>query len=371
MCWELYNRLNVERCSARFYIRNIIRNFEAMKKFYCLLMYVLLVAGCTTEKSEIPDVSEEGGIHWTGSNQGSSTPEDTYKNELVKIESQPNGIWLWSTHLDQWVADDCKVLKDMKKLGYEHILLNYTAFEDSAKETNTKKLIAAADKEGVIVHAWIQCFYDGNWVNPIEDLGGGKGRYKQELFDQVIAKANRYIEKFGVKGIHLDYIRFSGVGKNSGYKNNYENGVTAAGAVTEFCRQLNANLDAGHPGTIISAAMMPDKNGAGLYGQNPAHMSKYLDILMPMVYRYYANAVYDEAWMKSMCKYFTDAARCYVWAGIQTYEHIPGTENVKGLSTDRISSDASVIRSTRCDGLVLFRYALGEYPDFTGFWIGR
>jgi hypothetical protein len=60
-----------------------------------------------------------------------------------------------------------------------------------------------------------------------------------------------------------------------------------------------------------------------------------------------------------------------VWAGIQTYEHIPGTENVKGLSTDRISSDASVIRSTRCDGLVLFRYALGEYPDFTGFWIGR
>ncbi|MEE0979390.1 MAG: family 10 glycosylhydrolase, partial [Muribaculaceae bacterium] len=41
-------------------------------------------------------------------------------------------------------------------------------------------------------------------INPIENLGDGTGRYKQEEIDRIIAKTNRYIDEFDVDGIHMD-----------------------------------------------------------------------------------------------------------------------------------------------------------------------
>ena len=318
----------------------------------------------TTEKYGSYQRIPEDGDDWQVTVQAT--------RRMKNFDAKPNGIWVWSTHMDQWIADDFKVLKDMKTLGYDHILLNYNAFDDPAKADKARQIIAASKQLGVMVHAWMQVFCENKtWINPIEKLEDGTGRYKQEEFDRIIAKANRYIDDFDVDGIHMDYIRFSGSGQNIANKNNYSNGVTACGAITEFCRQIRASLDSRLEGVLLSAAMMTGSNVQYYYGQEASDMGQYIDILMPMVYKYYPNTTYDDSWMRGTCSQFTQASDAQVWAGIQTYTHFPGSQDVKGMSADEIRADAEVIRSTKCTGMVLFRYALGVFPDVNYLWSPR
>ncbi len=289
--------------------------------------------------------------------------------KMANFDAKPNAIWMWSSHLDQWIDNDFAVLKNMKKLGYDHILLNYNAFDDASKVDKTRRFIAAAEEEEMIVHAWIQCFYEGGkWINPIEKIDDNTGRYKQEEFDRIIANAHRYIDDFGVKGIHLDYIRFSGVGANAAVNNNYANGVTGSGAVTEFCRQLRQSMDTRAEGVILSAACMAEDNAIRYYGQSPGLMGEYIDILMPMIYRYHSKGAYGIEWMKKMSRLFTEYTDAQIWAGITTYDYVYGTETVSGLTPEEIRADAEVFLDTNCTGLVLFRYALGEFPDVNDLW---
>lgn len=294
---------------------------------------------------------------------------DQATRRMENFDAKPNAIWMWSSHLDQWIANDFAVMKQMKQLGYDHVLLNYNAFDDATKAPKTVELIAEAERIGMTVHAWIQCFYaGGKWINPIEKIDENTGRYKQEEFDRIIENANRYIDNFGVKGIHLDYIRFSGVGANAAYNNSYANGVTASGAVTEFCRQLRESMDQRSEGVILSAAMMAEQNALRNYGQSPGLMGQYIDVLMPMIYRYHSKGAYGTDWMKSMSRLFTEYTNAQVWAGITTYDYVYGTETVSGLSPEQIRADAEVFLDTNCSGLVLFRYALGEFPDVNDLW---
>ena len=304
----------------------------------------------------------EDGNDWIVTNQATK--------RIRNYDAQPNGIWVWSTHMDQWIADDFKVLRDMKKLGYDHILLNYNSFDDASKAPKARQIIAVAKEIGVNVHAWMQVFCENKtWINPIENLGSKQGRYKQEEFDRIIAKAHRYIDDFDVDGIHLDYIRFSGTGTNIANYNNYNNGVTASGAINEFCRQLRESLDARMEGVLVSAAMMTGGNVMYYYGQDPAEMGKYIDVFMPMVYKYYNNGTtYNDSWMVSTCNGFTQASKAQVWAGIQTYKYQSGVSGEIGMTPEEVLADATVIKNTDCSGVVLFRYALGSYPDLSTLW---
>ena len=61
------------------------------------------------------------------------------------------------------------------------------------------------------------------------------------------------------------------------------------------------------------------------------------------------------------------AARSHVWAGITTYEY--QGESVKSLPAETIREDADLFANeTDCSGLVLFRYALGDFPDVNDLW---
>lgn len=304
-------------------------------------------------------IPEVGG-DWTVTSQST--------RRIHNYDAKPTGIWVWSSHMDQWIADDFKVLKEMKQKGYDHVLLNYNAFDDPAKVPKARQIIAAAKEVDLKIHAWMQVFRENNtWVNPIENLGNGYGRYKQEEFDRIIAKANWYIDEFDVDGIHLDYVRFSGVGANLANSNNYKDGVTAVGAITEFCRQLRNSIDSRLEGVIISAAMMPD-SGPYYYGQDAYEMGKYVDILMPMAYRYYANNTNSDSWFKGVCNTFANTTTTQVWPGVQTYKHKPSSEDVIGMDAASILADALDVKDTKCTGIVYFRFALGEYPDMNEFW---
>ena len=114
--------------------------------------------------------------------------------------------------------------------------------------------------------------------------------------------------------------------------------------------------------------MMAEGSAAYYYGQNPAKMGKYVDVFMPMIYRYHGGSVKDgDETCKTRARLFTTVTDRQVWAGITSYEY--EGNNVKSLPAERIREDAELFANqTDCSGLVLFRYALGTFPDVNDLW---
>lgn len=267
-----------------------------------------------------------------------------------------NGIWIWSKYMNDVQLDSLKA----KDIG--NIILHEVAFKNHG-EDSTLAFIHSAQEKGMKVHIWFQCFYkDGKWINPVDDENN---RYKQEYFDEVIARACHYAD-LGVDGIHLDYIRFGG----TAHKHNPSPEITATGCVTEFCRQISEALKAKNPEIILSAALMPEPDSEHYYGQDPAQMGQYIDILMPMIYyRCDSYRPHGAEWALSAADHFaTKGAPARVWAGITTYEDNDTTQVVP-MSAQKIRNDAKMfVKRSKASGVVLFRYGLGELPDLHGIY---
>ena len=299
----------------------------------------------------------------TGDWKNSPAASMGQENRILTLENtKPNAIWLWSSHAGEWIENDGAVMKNMKALGYDHILLNFSAFENENKMKTTSKFLHLAAEAGMMVHVWMQAFYqNGTWISPVIDA---ENRYDQDLFDRIVAEAQGYIKDFGAQGIHLDYIRFGG----TAYKHNPSDEITGVGAVTECCRQVREGIDAVGENIVLSAAMMAEGSAAYYYGQNPAKMGKYIDVFMPMIYRYHGGSAKDsDDTCKQRARLFTTVTDRQVWAGITSYEY--DGDAVKGLPAERIREDADLFANeTKCSGLVLFRYALGNFPDVNDLW---
>ena len=266
----------------------------------------------------------------------------------------PNGIWLWSQYMNS-VNLDILAGNDIR-----NIILHEVAFT-SHGTSSVLSFIESAHSQGLKVHIWLQCFYsNGSWVNPVDD---DNNRYKQEYFDEVIARAVKYAG-YGVDGIHLDYIRFGG----TAYKHNPSAEITATGAVTEFCRQINVAVKAVNSNIVLSAALMPEPDSEYYYGQDPAQMGQYMDILIPMIYfRTDGYSSGGQTWARNVANHFaTKGAPAQVWAGLTTYSG--GDSNVVPLSAAQIRSDCEFFAGTKASGVVLFRYGLGDLPDLGGLW---
>ena len=250
--------------------------------------------------------------------------------------------------------NDAAKLRNIKMLGYDHILLNFAAFQEY-NLLKTLPFLEKCDELGINVHAWMQCFYkNGSWISPVDDENKC---YKEDVFADIREHARMYIENFGVKGLHLDYIRFGGTAS----KHNPSADVTAVGAVNRCCRELREISDSYDEGLIMSAALMPEPNTEYAYGQSPSQMGKYIHILMPMLYRY------TYKWSDSGCKSTTNwfcnnSGGADVWAGITTYT---GNDSggVKGMDAEAMRKDIDIFLDTKAKGIVLFRYGLGTFPD--------
>ena len=295
-----------------------------------------------------------------GYDKGTEISDDTllpcelFQPRYTSETNSNNGIWLWSQYMHT-VNLDILAVNDIK-----HILLHEVAFTNHGEST-TRAFIKSAQDQGLKVHIWMQCFYsNGNWVNPVDDENN---RYKQEYFDEVIERAVTYAG-YGVDGIHLDYIRFGG----TAYQHNPSAEITATGAVTEFCRQINMATKAVNPDVILSAALMPEPNSEYYYGQDPAQMGQYMDVLIPMIY--YRTDGYSSGgttWARNVANHFaTKGAPAEVWAGLTTYSGSDGS--ITPLSASELRSDCEMFAATPATGVVLFRYGLGAIPDLNGLW---
>ena len=263
-----------------------------------------------------------------------------------------NGIWVWGTSMSSVSLEELA----SKGIGNVFVL-------EPGADNKFKTFAANAKNLGITVHVWIRTFNDGsNWINPVDTENQC---YNQARFDAVLATAKAYMA-LGAKGVHFDYIRYPGTSTNKASLYSYKSGtVTGIGAITEFCRQAKQELKAIDPDVILSAAVMAEKSAWSYYGQKPSEMGQYMDVIIPMIYRYTDSGSYGASWAQDMADWFaTQSEPAEMWAGTTTYT---GSSSVTGMSADAIRSDCEDFVG-HADGVVLFRFGLGAIPDLKTLW---
>lgn len=278
-------------------------------------------------------------------------------SETRKENAGTNAIWLWSTHMNE------APLQEWADKGIGHVLLNEAAFFKPDVQ-DAYNFAAECKKVGIKPHVWFQCYArDRKWNFPVDKE---TGTLKQEFFDDMVRRAENYVNA-GFEGIHLDYIRFCG---NTDEFNFPETGLTAVGIVNECCRQMHDAVKAINPEVILSAALMPEIDSERKYGQRPSEMAQWLDVLMPMIYRYdYYGENKPKEWVAELAEWFVEnSSDKQVWVGIQTYSVELPEDKIVPLDAESIREECDLIKEAGADGVVFFRHGLGTLPDMTGYW---
>lgn len=261
--------------------------------------------------------------------------ENSYNIKVKSKNVVNNGFWLFGSDMKS------VNLKTMAKNGVNQIFLNSYAITLHGK-TEVAKFATEAKSLGINVHIWMQVFNDGNWISPVNK----DGSYKYSLYNSIINDAKAYAKIDGVVGIHFDYLRFPG----TAYK--YTNGVSA---INYFTKQACDALHKQNPSIIVSAAVMPEPSSMKYYyGQDIATISKYLDVIVPMVYK--GNYGKSASWIQSTTAAFVKMSNgAQVWTGLQAYY---SDSNVKKLPASTLQNDADYAGFGGATGVILFRYSL-------------
>lgn len=272
--------------------------------------------------------------------QKSSASSTLYVKTVNKCAN--NGYWLFGADMKNVNLDT------LAKGGTKHIFLNFYALEAHGK-TAVEKFISNAKAKGIKVHIWMQAFYSkGSWISPLNS----DGSYKTSYFKSKINEAKEYANLKGVAGIHLDYLRFPG----TAYK--HSGGTEAINYFTkQFCsaiHKINSKL-------IVSAAVMPEVNSNKYYyGQDIPTISKYLDVIIPMVYKGNYNS--GTSWIKSTTeKFIKQSNGAKIWTGLQTYR---SDDDVTKLPASELLKDCQSASNGGATGVILFRWGISHLINF-------
>ncbi len=200
--------------------------------------------------------------------------------------------------------------------------------------------------KGVIrVHAWITCFKDqeGKWIEPKDN------NHQNVLINAITDIINNY----GINGIHLDYVRYSGSEKHK--RAAYQQKPHGAETITAFARRVSETVKSINKNVYVSAAVMPETSAnRDIYGQDYMALAKYLDWLLPMVYK--GNYKQNTAWIGATTRYIVEAAgKGKIATSILTYR---SDEEPTPLPLGELKSDIKAAMDNSSNGFVLFHYSM-------------
>lgn len=265
----------------------------------------------------------------------------TYTIKIISSKTRNNGMWLFGRDMKKVDLDK------LKKYGMTQILLNFKALELWG-QSEVEKFIANAGKRNIKVHIWMQAFYhESKWQNPVKD-----GEIDYDLIDSKVNLVKKYASIKGVAGVNIDYVRYPG----TAYK--YPEGVNA---INYFIKTACEEAHAINPKLIISAAVMPEPSSLEhYYGQDIPEMSKYLDVIIPMVYK--GNYGKSTSWINTVTSKLVKMSNgAKIWTGIQSFK---SDSNPTKLSSSALFKDADAAASGGAYGVILFRYGLFNYINF-------
>ena len=254
------------------------------------------------------------------------------KNKIHVDETVPEPVT--SNCFGYWVfgKDMLNVnLQSLKEHGVTDLFLNYYAFNTHG-EKNVLDWIKQAKQIGIHVHIWMQCFYNGEWINP-----------KTTDLSSKIDEAKKYANIPDVYGIHLDYLRYPG----DAYKTE-----GASEAVNNFVKNVKNVIN----DKFLSCAVMPENESKYYYGQDINKLGEICDVVIPMQYK--GNYKADTSWLASTTKQFSSKAD--IWSGLQSYR---SDDDPTVLSESELQNDINTCINNGAKGAILFRYGLS--PDIT------
>jgi hypothetical protein len=295
----------------------------------------------TISKPATPDKNDS-----TKKNETNTTP-NTNKTK------NKNGIWLFASDM---MKVDFNLLSEY---GIKNIFLNEHAFTLYSDNT-VKSWMNNGSKYGIKTHIWIQAFYsNGKWINPINTT---TGKVNQNYLDSILSKVTKYV-KLGVDGIHYDYLRYPG----TAYKTN---GSTKA--ITNFVKDTRYLIDTLNPNVIFSAATMWETTqNEYYYGQNISELGKYLDVIIPMIYRYNQKGLVDPGaeWITSTAQWFkANSGGAEIWGGLMGYIPLDEEETkIKKLTSNELAIDYNSLLKGGVEGVVFFRYTIANLFNLNTF----
>ena len=285
------------------------------------------------------DVNSQNSVNMSSTNTISNIQSTVNTQEEPQAAAGENytnikGIWV--------NAEDVGSISvsDFKKANITDIFVKTNLISIPTYQTVLGDVINKFQNSGIRIHAWITCFKDanGNWINPANAT--------QRTF--LLNSIQNILKNYAVNGIQLDYVRYSGVGNNAAYNN-----ANATQTINSFVSDVRNIITAIKPKTALSAAVMPEgANNAYYYGQDYEQLAKYLDFIVPMIYK--GNYGQDTAWIGTSTKYIVDHfAGKPVIAGLQTY--VSDYDTTK-LSANELNQDIKSATDNGASGYALFRY---------------
>ena len=277
----------------------------------------------------------------TGDNDNAPSSGST-KIEVKKRDVSSNGYGYWVFGADMKSVN----LNNLASQGTTDLFLNFYALEAHGQSA-VESWIASANKLGMRVHIWMQAFYDGDWINPVKN-----GAVNQAFFNKKITEAKKYANIKGVAGVHIDYLRYPGNAYNT-------NGGTAA--INEFVKQITSAIHGVNPNLIVSCAVMPETtDNKYYYGQDMSVISKYMDVVIPMIYKGNYNS--GTNWIKTTTKWFVDNSQgAKIWGGLQGYY---SDDNVAKLPASEIKADSQATLNGGASGVIIFRWGVTNFVNF-------
>jgi hypothetical protein len=229
--------------------------------------------------------------------------------------------------------------------GIENIFLHESAIKRFGVG-KVEKWISEAKTRNISVHIWVQCFYNGTWINPIDT---NKKDFNYPYFNKKISEIKNYTSIPGVEGIMLDYIRYPG----DAYKSDYGWFVNGPSAITKFVSMTEDKLK--NKDKTLSITVMPEReSGAKYYGQDVNSLAHHVDVVVPMAYT--GNYKQDAEWIKKVSQYYSKNSKpANVCMGIQDYIR---DNNEKQLNLDQLKNNCQVALDSGSDGVALFSWEL-------------
>ena len=334
----------------------------------------------------------------TSVKNSTDTKGDKYKNI--------SAIWL--------NAEDVTNLNitKIKNTGITDIFVKCNIYSSTYQNT-LKNIVSMFKNSGVRINAWVTCFLDANgkWINPAgvtytytvkvtkkvpvktpykywykswykyrghwyykwKYVWKTKTTYKNVATTQkktgldttyntkVLNATINLVKNCGINGVNLDYLRYPG----TAYK--YTN---SSQTITSFLRSIYNSVKSINSSVAVSADVMPEgKLNAYYYGQNYTQLSKYLDFMVPLVYK--GNFGYNSSkgtsssgkngtnWIGSSIAYIVSQSNgTPVVAGIQAYR---SSNNQSAIPVNELQNDINAAVKNGASGYALFRY--GKITD--------